>query len=171
MKFASEFRDPQLAKGLLAAIAREVADYPGRMTLMEVCGTHTMAIYQHGIRSLLPPQIRLISGPGCPVCVTPIGYVDRAVAYARQADVIIATFGDMVRVPGSSSSLLHEQAGGAQIKIFYSALDAVALAEKQPEKKGHFSRRRFRNHGADHRRFDRRGQTARPEKLFCSLCP
>ncbi|HEY5674051.1 MAG TPA: hydrogenase formation protein HypD [Malonomonas sp.] len=135
MKYASEFRDPQLAKGLLAAIAREVADYPGRMTLMEVCGTHTMSIYQHGIRSLLPPQIRLISGPGCPVCVTPIGYVDRAVAYARQTDVIIATFGDMVRVPGSTSSLLHEQAVGAQIKIVYSALDAVALAEKNPEKK------------------------------------
>jgi hydrogenase expression/formation protein HypD len=135
MKYASEFRDPQLAEGLLAAIKQDVADYPGRMTLMEVCGTHTMSIYQHGIRSLLPPQIRLISGPGCPVCVTPIGYVDRAVAYARQADVIIATFGDMVRVPGSTSSLLYEQAVGAQIKIVYSALDAVALAEKQPEKK------------------------------------
>lgn len=135
MKYASEFRDPLLARGLLTAIAREVADFSGRMTLMEVCGTHTMSIYQHGIRSLLPAQIRLISGPGCPVCVTPIGYVDRAVAYARQADVLIATFGDMVRVPGSSSSLLREQARGAQIKIVYSALDAVALAEKNPEKK------------------------------------
>jgi hydrogenase expression/formation protein HypD len=135
MKYADEYRDPQLAKGLLAAINKEVADYPGVMTLMEVCGTHTMAIYQHGIRSLLPPQIRLISGPGCPVCVTPIGYVDQAVAYARQDDIIIATFGDMVRVPGSSSSLLREQAGGAQIKIVYSPLDAVTLAEKNPEKK------------------------------------
>jgi hydrogenase expression/formation protein HypD len=135
MKYASEFRDPQLAKGLLAAIDQAVADYPGRMTLMEVCGTHTMSIYQHGIRALLPKQIRLISGPGCPVCVTPIGYVDRAVAYARQQDVIIATFGDMLRVPGSTSSLLHEQALGAQIKIVYSPLDAVALAEKHPQKK------------------------------------
>ena len=135
MKYASEFRDPQLAKGLLAAIAKEVTDYSGSMTLMEVCGTHTMSIYQHGIRSLLPKAIRLISGPGCPVCVTPIGYVDRAVAYARQADVIIATFGDMVRVPGSSSSLLREQAGGAKIKIVYSPLDALALAEKHPQKK------------------------------------
>lgn len=135
MKYATEFRDPQLAKGLLAAIAREVADYPGTITLMEVCGTHTMSIYQHGIRSLLPKQLRLISGPGCPVCVTPIGYVDRAVAYARQEDVIIATFGDMVRVPGSTSSLLREQASGAQIQIVYSPLDAVALAEKHPEKK------------------------------------
>ena len=135
MKYASEFRDPELAKALLAAINKEVADYPGVITLMEVCRTHSMSIYQHGIRSLLPKQIRLISGPGCPVCVTPIGYVDRAVAYARREDVIIATFGDMVRVPGSSSSLLREQASGAQIKIVYSPLDAVALAEKQPEKK------------------------------------
>jgi len=134
MKYASEYRDPALAKGLVAAIAAEVKGYPGVMTLMEVCGTHTMSIYQHGICSLLPASIRLISGPGCPVCVTPIGYVDRAVAYARQPDTIIATFGDMVRVPGSSSSLLREQADGAQVKVVYSPLDAVALAEKHPEK-------------------------------------
>jgi len=135
MKFADEYRDPQVARALLAAIRKEVADSPGVITLMEVCGTHTMSIYQHGIRGLLPEQIRLISGPGCPVCVTPIGYVDQAVAYARQDDVIIATFGDMVRVPGSSSSLQREQAGGAQVRIVYSPLDAVALAEKNPEKK------------------------------------
>ncbi|WP_303721175.1 hydrogenase formation protein HypD [Malonomonas rubra] len=135
MKYASEYRDPQLGKALLVAIEKEVADYPGTMTLMEVCGTHTMSIYQHGIRSLLPKQIRLISGPGCPVCVTPIGFVDQAVTYARLDDVIIATFGDMIRVPGSSSSLQLEQAAGSQIKIVYSPLDAVALAEKHPEKK------------------------------------
>lgn len=135
MKYASEYRDPELARGLVAAIAAEIEGYPGEMTLMEVCGTHTMAIYQHGIRSLLPESIRLISGPGCPVCVTPIGYVDRAVAYARQPDTLIATFGDMVRVPGSSSSLLREQAAGAQVRVVYSPLDAVALAEKHPEKK------------------------------------
>lgn len=134
MKYASEYRDPELAGALVAAIKKEVAGYRGVMTLMEVCGTHTMAIYQHGIRSLLPEQVRLISGPGCPVCVTPIGYVDQAVAYARQPDVIIATFGDMVRVPGSSSSLLREQADGAQVKVVYSPLDAVALAEKHPQK-------------------------------------
>jgi len=135
MKYSSEYRDPELAKGLVTAIAREVKGYSGVMTLMEVCGTHTMSIYQHGIRSLLPPQIRLISGPGCPVCVTPIGFVDQAIAYARQPGTIIATFGDMVRVPGSTSSLLREQAGGAQVRIVYSPLDAVALAEKNPEKK------------------------------------
>ena len=132
MKYQTEFRDPQLAKGLLKVIAATVCDYPKTITLMEVCGTHTMAIYQHGIRALLPEKIRLISGPGCPVCVTPVTYVDHAVALARRPETIIATFGDMVRVPGSSSSLLHEQARGATIKIVYSPLDAVTLAEKNP---------------------------------------
>src|SRR5210317_361749 len=134
MKHQNEYRDPELARLQLAAIEQTVADYPGSMTFMEVCGTHTMAIYQHGIRSLLPEQVRLISGPGCPVCVTPVGYVDHAVALARRPDTIIATFGDMVRVPGSSSSLLHEQARGAAIKIVYSPLDAVAMAEKHTDK-------------------------------------
>ena len=134
MKYSSEYRDPQLAKALVEAIAADVADYPGTMTLMEVCGTHTMSIYQHGIRALLPEQIRLVSGPGCPVCVTPIGFVDRAVAYARQPGTIIATFGDMIRVPGSSSSLLHEKAAGATVQIVYSPLDAVKLAQKHPVK-------------------------------------
>jgi len=127
------FRDPQLARGLLAEIERTVAGRAGTMTLMEVCGTHTMAIYQHGIRGLLPPAIRLISGPGCPVCVTPVDYVDHAVALARLPETIIATFGDMVRVPGSSSSLQREQATGARVRIVYSPLDAVALAQKHPE--------------------------------------
>jgi hydrogenase expression/formation protein HypD len=133
MKLSTAFRDPELARGQLDAIARTVNDFDGTMTLMEVCGTHTMAIYQHGIRSLLPEQIRLISGPGCPVCVTPVGFVDHAVALARRPQTVIATFGDMVRVPGSSSSLQHEQATGAQILIVYSPLDAVAFAEKHPE--------------------------------------
>ena len=133
MKYQTEFRDPQLAKGLLKAIAATVCEYPETITLMEVCGTHTMAIYQHGIRALLPEKIRLISGPGCPVCVTPVTYVDHAVALARRPETIIATFGDMVRVPGSSSNLLHEQARGATIKIVYSPLDAVTLAEKNPD--------------------------------------
>ncbi|PLX78237.1 MAG: hydrogenase formation protein HypD [Desulfuromonas sp.] len=135
MNLTSAFRDPQLAAGALEAIARTVADYQGRITLMEVCGTHTMAIYQHGIRTLLPPQIRLISGPGCPVCVTPVDYVDHAVALARLPAVIITTFGDMVRVPGSSSSLMREQALGADVRIVYSPLDAVAVAARNPGRK------------------------------------
>ncbi|MBE0501721.1 MAG: hydrogenase formation protein HypD [Desulfuromonadales bacterium] len=133
MNLTAAFRDPQLARGQLDAIAKTVAGYDGGMTLMEVCGTHTMAIYQHGIRALLPEQIRLISGPGCPVCVTPVGFVDHAVALARRPQTVIATFGDMVRVPGSTSSLMREQASAAQILIVYSPLDAVTFAEKHPE--------------------------------------
>ncbi len=133
MKHQSEYRDPGLARLQLQAIRQTVAGFDQTMTFMEVCGTHTMAIYQHGIRALLPESIRLISGPGCPVCVTPVAYVDQAVALARRPETIIATFGDMVRVPGSSSNLLQEQARGAKIKIVYSPLDAVALAEKNPD--------------------------------------
>jgi hydrogenase expression/formation protein HypD len=132
MKYTTEFRNPAVAQKLLASIRRAVAGFSGAMTLMEVCGTHTMAIYQHGIRSLLPESIRLISGPGCPVCVTPVDYVDHAVALARRPGTIVATFGDMVRVPGSSSSLLHEKARGADVRVVYSPLDAVALAQKNP---------------------------------------
>ena len=133
MKHASEYRDPVIARKLVDEISALVAGYPGRMTLMEVCGTHTMAIHQHGIRALMPEQIRLISGPGCPVCVTPVDYVDHAIALARRPQTIVATFGDMMRVPGSSSNLLHEKARGADVRIVYSPLDAVAIAEKNPQ--------------------------------------
>ncbi len=133
MKHQHEYRDPELARLQLQAIHHTVAGFNRSMTFMEVCGTHTMAIYQHGIRSLLPEQVRLISGPGCPVCVTPVGYIDQAVALSRRPDNIIATFGDMVRVPGSSSNLLQEQAKGATVRIVYSPLDAVTLAEKNPD--------------------------------------
>jgi len=134
VKYSDEFRDPAVARSLLALIRKEVRDLAEPMTLMEVCGTHTMAIYQHGIRALLPPQVHLISGPGCPVCVTPVGYVDHAVALARRPGTIVATFGDMVRVPGSSSSLQNEKAKGADVRIVYSPLDAVALAQKHPDR-------------------------------------
>jgi hydrogenase expression/formation protein HypD len=134
MRYLAEFRNPEVARRLQADIAETVRGFPGTLTLMEVCGTHTMAICQHGIRSLLPSSIRLISGPGCPVCVTPVGYVDHAVALARRPDTLIATFGDMVRVPGSSSSLMREMALGAEVRIVYSPLDAVTLAEKHPRK-------------------------------------
>ena len=132
MKHASEYRDPAIARKLVTEITEVVAGYPGTMTIMEVCGTHTMAIHQHGIRALMPEQIRLISGPGCPVCVTPIDYVDHSIALARRPQTIITTFGDMMRVPGSSSHLLREKAQGADVRIVYSPLDAVALAAKHP---------------------------------------
>ncbi len=133
MKYGSEFRNPEVARRLIEQIAGRVAESDRPLTFMEVCGTHTMAIYQHGIRSLLPDNIRLISGPGCPVCVTPVGYVDQAVALARRPQTLVATFGDMIRVPGSTSNLQAEKARGADIRIVYSPLDAVALAEKHPE--------------------------------------
>ena len=130
-----EFRNRDIVRGLTALIGKLASGRSEPMTFMEVCGTHTMAIYQYGIRSILPPQVRLISGPGCPVCVTPVGYVDKAVAYARRPETIIATFGDMVRVPGSSSNLLEERAKGADIRVVYSPLDAVSLAERNPGKR------------------------------------
>ncbi|HEY5975050.1 MAG TPA: hydrogenase formation protein HypD, partial [Geobacteraceae bacterium] len=130
-----KFRSRELVQGLAAHLRTLVAGVERPMTFMEVCGTHTMAIYQFGLRRLLPPQVRLISGPGCPVCVTPNSYVDRAIAYCRLPDTIVATFGDMVRVPGSSSSLMEERAMGGDVRIVYSPLDAVALAAANPGKR------------------------------------
>lgn len=135
MNYQDEFRDRALVQGYAQRIARLVEGRTDVMTFMEVCGTHTMSIYQYGLRSLLPPQVRLISGPGCPVCVTPNEYLDRAVALCRLPGVIVATFGDMVRVPGSSSSLQEERAMGADVRIVYSPLDAVALAAANPDRK------------------------------------
>ncbi len=103
--------------------------------LMEVCGTHTMSAFRSGLRSLLPPSVTLLSGPGCPVCVTPCGYIDRAVAMGREPDTVIATFGDMVRVPGSETSLERVRAGGAKVLIVYSPLDALAWAKKNPSQR------------------------------------
>jgi hydrogenase expression/formation protein HypD len=134
MNCSEEFRSREIVLGLAGKIARLAASLERPLSLMEVCGTHTMAIYQYGLRSLLPPQVRLFSGPGCPVCVTPVDYVDRAVAYARWPRTLVATFGDMLRVPGSSSSLMQERARGADVRIVYSTLDAVALAAKHPDK-------------------------------------
>lgn len=135
MKFIDEFRNADIAHELLKKI-RCTSDLIGRpVSLMEVCGTHTVAIYRHGIKSVLPPSIKLLSGPGCPVCVTPNRYLDYAIALSRQEDVIITTFGDMLNVPGSSSSLLKERASGADIRTVYSPLDALAIAQKNPAKK------------------------------------
>ncbi|MBI5656692.1 MAG: hydrogenase formation protein HypD [Geobacter sp.] len=132
MKYQDEYRDRDLVQGLAGRL-RECAAGAGRtMTFMEVCGTHTMAIYQYGLRGLLPPEVRLISGPGCPVCVTPNTYLDKAIACCRLPDTIVATFGDMLRVPGSTSSLMEERARGADIRIVYSPLDAVKIASANP---------------------------------------
>lgn len=111
----------------------ELAARIGRpVKLMEVCGTHTMAAFRSGLRSLLPAGVTLLSGPGCPVCVTSTGYVDRAVAIAAQPDTVVATFGDMIRVPGTESSLERARAGGAHVRVVYSALDALEEARANP---------------------------------------
>jgi hydrogenase expression/formation protein HypD len=102
---------------------------------MEVCGTHTMAIARFGLRELLPETVELVSGPGCPVCVTPNPLLDRAVALSRLPDVTVATFGDMVRVPGSSSSLEHERAAGRDVRVVFSTLDALELASARPDRR------------------------------------
>lgn len=112
-----------------------LAEQAGRsLTLMEVCGTHTMAIHRHGLLSVLPETVRLISGPGCPVCVTSQGQIDQIVELARRPEVMIATFGDMVRVPGSTSSLERERARGADVRVVYSPLEALAQAEAAPSR-------------------------------------
>lgn len=133
MKYIDEFRDKRLIDKVADEIRAKV-DKRREYRLMEVCGTHTMAIFRFGLRDLLPENIRLISGPGCPVCVTPNGYLDRAIAIAGLPDVIITTFGDMMRVPGSFSSLEKEKAKGRNIKVVYSTDDALEVARKNPDK-------------------------------------
>jgi hydrogenase expression/formation protein HypD len=133
MKYLEEFRDPKVAKALAAEIFRNAAGLP-EIKFMEVCGSHTMAIARYGIRKLLPQNIKLISGPGCPVCVTANQYLDKAIAISRLPDVIVATFGDMLRVPGSTSSLEKERSKGSDIRIVYSTMDAIALSQKYPDK-------------------------------------
>ena len=109
-------------------------DQGPRLTLMEVCGTHTAAIAASGLRSLLAPSIRLVSGPGCPVCVTPAGYIDQLCQLAHRADHLIACFGDLIRVPGRKESLGQAMARGAHVRMVYSPLDALALCQEYPEK-------------------------------------
>ena len=131
MRFLDEFRAPDAAQGMIERIHR-LAARCGDVTFMEVCGTHTMSVYRHGIRRLLPPNVRMLSGPGCPVCVTPNTFLDRAVALARLRHFIVATFGDMMRVPGSSSSLREEKAWGCDVRVVYSTLEALAIARENP---------------------------------------
>lgn len=131
-KELAAFKNPQLARGLIESIKKLVPACGA--TLMEVCGTHTVAIARNGIRNLMPDKVRLASGPGCPVCVTSNRDIDAVIALCRVPNVTVATFGDMTRVPGSTSSLLKEQAQGRSVQIVYSPLDALALAQSQPDR-------------------------------------
>jgi hydrogenase expression/formation protein HypD len=143
LKYVDEFREGRTARLLANAIRESTAGREAaadrktasrrQMTFMEVCGTHTMNIARFGIRGLLPENIRLISGPGCPVCVTPHRLIDHAVALARKPGVILTVFGDMMRVPGSTSSLELESAKGADIRVVASTLETLDLAAKNPD--------------------------------------
>ncbi len=137
MRYLDGFRDPAIAQQLriqIDALATEYnAEYKQPAHIMEVCGTHTMAIARTGIRSILPLSIDLISGPGCPVCVTDCGYIDCAIGLAERG-VIIVTFGDMLKVPGSNSTLAACRADGGSVEVCYSPLDAVAIAKQNPER-------------------------------------
>lgn len=131
MKFLDEFRDPALAHSIAEKI-KKITTRP--WALMEVCGGQTHSFLRFGIDKLLPSEIELIHGPGCPVCVTPVEVLDKAIAIAEKPEVIFCTFGDMLRVPGSQGDLYHAKAGGADVRIVYSPLDALTLARDNPQR-------------------------------------
>jgi hydrogenase expression/formation protein HypD len=131
MKYVSEYRDAALVKGVIDEIHRIVTR---PWVLMEICGGQTHAIVRHGIDQLLPPEIELVHGPGCPVCVTPLELIDKALAIAALPGVIFCSYGDMLRVPGSSRDLFSVKAQGGDVRVVYSPLDAVKLAQQNPNK-------------------------------------
>jgi hydrogenase expression/formation protein HypD len=133
MRYVEEFRDPELGRALAGEILATVE--PGRhYKLMEVCGGHTHSIYKYGIDDLLPANVELVHGPGCPVCVIPMGRVDDGIAIALQPQVTLTCFGDMLRVPGSRGTLLEAKAQGADVRMVYSPLDALRIAKQNPER-------------------------------------
>jgi hydrogenase expression/formation protein HypD len=133
VRFVDEFRDAEKAQALAAKIASLCE--PGRQyKFMEVCGGHTHTIYKHGLEDYLPESITLVHGPGCPVCVIPMGRVDDAIFIAEQPDVIMTSFGDMMRVPGGRGSFFDSKAAGTDIRMVYSPLDALKVARQNPDK-------------------------------------
>ncbi len=132
MKFVDEFRDGATARRLAAAIRDEACD-DRRYNLMEFCGGHTHAIFRYGIHDVLPPPVNMIHGPGCPVCVLPVGCIDNAIALAREHGAIVCTYGDMLRVPGSKRlSLSGAKSQGAEVRMIYSCQDALRIAAENP---------------------------------------
>jgi hydrogenase expression/formation protein HypD len=131
MRHLNEYRDPAIARDLVSAIRRAATR---EWSIMEICGGQTHSIVRNGIDTLLAGKVRLIHGPGCPVCVTPAAAIDHAIEIARRPEVILCSFGDMLRVPGTTRSLLHAKSEGADIRILYSPLDAVKLARENPSR-------------------------------------
>ena len=134
MRYVDEFRDADTAQAVAAQIAA-LCEPDRHYTFMEVCGGHTHTIYKHGLEDYLPEAVTLVHGPGCPVCVIPMGRVDDAIAIAEQPDVILTSFGDMLRVPGGRGSFLDAKAAGADIRMVYSPLDALKIARNNPDKR------------------------------------
>jgi hydrogenase expression/formation protein HypD len=133
VKYVDEFRDPELIGKVAREIARTVdPDYHYR--IMEVCGGHTHSIYRHGLRDVLPKNIQLVHGPGCPVCVLPMGRVDDGLSLAEQPNITLTAFGDMMRVPGTKGTPLEYKARGCDVRMVYSPLDALRIAQKEPER-------------------------------------
>ncbi len=132
MKYLDEFRDPEKVRALVTAIEQE---HRRPMRLMEVCGGQTHSIVRNGLDTLLPPDVELIHGPGCPVCVTPIARIDQAIEIASMSDTILCSFGDMLRVPGSREDLLSVKAKGGDVRIVYSPMDALQLATSNPDRR------------------------------------
>lgn len=142
MQFVDEFRDPELAKSLLQRLQKIMEKQPhftpeNPLYLMEVCGGHTHTIFKFGLDRLLPKSIEFIHGPGCPVCVLPMGRIDVCIEIARRPEVIFCTFGDAMRVRGRLGSLLEAKAQGADVRIVYSPLDALNIASNNPDKKSY----------------------------------
>lgn len=131
MKYLSEFRDPEIAKGLINEIKRIITR---NWVIMEICGGQTHAIMRSGLDQLLPSEIELVHGPGCPVCVTPLELIDKAQLIASSDDVIFTSYGDMLRVPGSHTDLFSIRASGGDIRVVYSPLDAIKIAQQNPDK-------------------------------------
>jgi hydrogenase expression/formation protein HypD len=131
MKYVTEYRDAELVRATLSEIRRTVTQ---RWVLMEICGGQTHTIVRHGIDQLLPEQVELVHGPGCPVCVTPLELIDKALAIGARSDVILVSYGDMLRVPGSNQDLFAVRAAGGDIRVVYSPLDAVRIARENQDK-------------------------------------
>jgi hydrogenase expression/formation protein HypD len=132
MKYLDEYRDPEIAHSLVTKIANRVTR---PWVLMEICGGQTHTIMRYGLDELLPPQLELVHGPGCPVCVTPIEMIDKAIALASRPDVIVVSYGDMLRVPGSHTDLFRAKAAGGDVRIVYSPMEAVKIAQANPQRK------------------------------------
>ena len=148
MKYVDEFRDPTVARYYADALAR-ITTRP--WTIMEICGGQTHSIVRHGIDQMLPVGVTLLHGPGCPVCVTPAAMIDAAVAIAQRPGVTFCSFGDMLRVPGEGDSLLAVKARGADVRMVYSPLDALAIAREPAGSRGDFLRHRLRDYRTHHR--------------------